>query len=258
MPEGDTIAWAAHRIRPVLDGAVPDSIETPQPRHALDRWPERLAGRAVTTIATHGKHLFLHFEDDLVLHSHLGMKGAWAVYGPGRRWRRSPSRAWIVLRARGQEVIQFDGPLLELVTGGRVRFDQRLAALGPDVLEERFDAERFLRLLRTDDQTRTLGDALLDQRNVAGIGNIWKAEGCWEAAVDPWRRVSEVSDAEAIAVVEAMRPRMSLSAREGPRTIKARVYRCTGRPCSRCGTAIVAGGQGDANRTTYWCPGCQT
>jgi endonuclease-8 len=258
MPEGDTIAWAAHRIRPVLDGAVPDSIETPQPRHALDRWPERLAGRAVTTIATHGKHLFLHFEDDLVLHSHLGMKGAWAVYGPGRRWRRSPSRAWIVLRARGQEVIQFDGPLLELVTGGRVRFDQRLAALGPDVLEERFDGERFLRLLRTDDQTRTLGDALLDQRNVAGIGNIWKAEGCWEAAVDPWRRVSEVSDAEAIAVVEAMRPRMSLSAREGPRTIQARVYRCTGRPCLRCGTAIVAGGQGDANRTTYWCPGCQT
>src|SRR5205085_2549065 len=204
-PEGDTIAWAAHRIRPVLEGAVPDSIEAPQPRHALDRWPERLAGRAVTTISTHGKHLFLHFEGDLVLHSHLGMKGTWAVYGTGRRWRRSPSRAWIVLHSRGRQVIEFDGPVLELVTEGRVRFDQRLAALGPDVLDERFDAERFVRLLRTDDQTRTLGDALLDQRNVAGIGNIWKAEGCWEAVVDPWRRLSDVSDAEAVAVVAAMR-----------------------------------------------------
>jgi endonuclease VIII len=259
MPEGDTIAYAANRLRPVLEGRVPDQITTPQRRHALDRWPERLAGRSVTKITTHGKHLFVGFEGGLVLHSHLGMSGAWAVYEAGRRWRRSPARAWIVMRSGGHEVVEFDGPLLELMTDGRTRFDQRLAALGPDVLATEFEADRFLRAVRSDDQTRTIGDALLDQRTVAGIGNIWKAEGCWEAAVDPWRRLESVADAEAVAIIDAIRPRMSLSAREGPLTIDARVYGRAGRRCPRCGATIVArAGQGDANRTTYWCPGCQT
>ncbi|MGZ6565109.1 MAG: DNA-formamidopyrimidine glycosylase family protein [Solirubrobacteraceae bacterium] len=277
MPEGDTIAWAAHRIRPVLEGRVPDQILTPHPRFGRDRWPERLGGRVVERIDTHGKHLFLHFEGNLVIHSHLGMKGVWGVYGPGRAgqpparrpgspdraapassgWGRSRSRAWLVFVAAAFEVVEFDGPTLELLTDGRVRFDQRLAALGPDVLAAEFDADRFLRLLRADDQTRPIGDALLDQRNVAGIGNIWKAEGCWEAGIDPWRAVGEVSDSEAVAIVSGVRPRMLRSAREGPRTIGPRVYRLSGRPCRRCGVAIVARSQGDANRTTYWCPGCQ-
>src|SRR5881275_1602605 len=86
MPEGDTIAYAAYRMRPVLEGHVPDSIRTPHPRHALDRWPERLAGRAVTDVDTHGKHLFVRFEGGLALHSHLGMRGIWGVYGQRRRW----------------------------------------------------------------------------------------------------------------------------------------------------------------------------
>jgi endonuclease VIII len=257
MPEGDTIAYAANRIRPVLEGRVPEEIDAPQPRHALDRWPSRLEGRAVTSVDTHGKHLFLRFEGDLVLHSHLGMIGVWGVYGPGRRWGRSPRRAWIVLRSDGHEVVEFDGPLLELMTEGRTRFDQRLAALGPDVLSSQFDRERFLARLRGDDQTRFIGDALLDQRNVAGIGNIWKAEGCWEAAIDPWRRAGDVSDSEAMAIIEATRPRMTRSAMQGHRAIQARVYGQAGRPCPRCGTRIAARGQGDANRTTYWCPGCQ-
>ena len=257
MPEGDTIAYAANRMRPVLEGRVPDEILTPHPRHALDRWPDRLAGRAVTSVDTHGKHLFLRFEGDLVLHSHLGMVGVWGVYGDGRRWGRSPRRAWVVFRAEGHEVVEFDGPLLELMTDGRTRFDQRLAALGPDVLASEFDREGFLRLLRSDDQTRRLGDALLDQRNVAGIGNIWKAEGCWEAGIDPWRRVSAVTDEDAAAIIEAVRPRMQRSATLGHRAIQPRVYGHAGRPCPRCGTTIVARGQGDANRTTYWCPGCQ-
>ena len=258
MPEGDTIAYAARRIRPVLEGRVPEEIATPHPRHALDRWPDRLAGRVVESVDTHGKHLFLRFEGDLVLHSHLGMTGVWGVYGPGRRWGRSARRAWIVFRAAGHEVVEFDGPVLELMTGGRTRFDQRLAALGPDVLAARFDFPRFLARLRTDDQTRALGDALLDQRNVAGIGNIWKAEGCWEARIDPWRALAGVSDEEATRIVEAIRPRMMRSAEFGHRAIRARVYGFAGRPCPRCGAAIVARGQGDANRTTYWCPGCQS
>src|ERR1700744_4453432 len=108
MPEGDTIAYAANRMRPVLEGRIPDEIETPHPRHALDRWPGRLAGRTLTRIDTHGKHLFLRFEGDLVLHSHLGMVGVWGVYAQDRRWSRSPRRAWIVFRVPDYKVVQFD------------------------------------------------------------------------------------------------------------------------------------------------------
>ncbi len=257
MPEGDTIAYAATRMRPVLVGHDPEEIRTPQPRHALDRWPDRLSGRQVVAVDTHGKHLFIRFAGDLVIHSHLGMIGVWGVYGPERRWGRSARRAWLVLSRAGYDVVQFDGPLLELITEGRRRFDQRLAALGPDVLAVEFDRELFLRRLRADDPTRPFGDALLDQRNVAGIGNIWKAEGCWEAEIDPWRALGQVSDAEATAVIEATRPRMARSAVDGPRAIKPRVYRQLGRPCPRCGGPIASHGQGDANRTTYWCQGCQ-
>jgi endonuclease VIII len=258
MPEGDAIAYAARRIRPVLEGAVPDEIATPQPRHRMDRWPERLEGRAVRAVDTHGKHLFLRFEGDLVLHSHLRMTGSWRVYRSGERWRRSPRRAWLVLRSRGHEVVEFDGPVLELMTESRTRFERRLAGLGPDVLAEPFDRERFLRRLREDDPTRGIGDALLDQRVVAGIGNMWKAEGCWGAGVDPWRPLREVSDAEAVATIEAVRPRMLDSAEHGPGQHAGHgVYNRAGRPCPRCGARVRARGQGDDNRTTFWCPGCQ-
>jgi endonuclease VIII len=257
VPEGDTLAYAANRIRPILQGRVPDSLQTPHPRHRFDRWPERLAGRAVTSVDSHGKHLFIRFDGGLALHSHLGMIGVWGVYGRGRRWGRSRSRAWLVIDVGEHEVVQFDGPLLELLTEGRTRFDQRLAALGPDMLADTFDGDEFLRRLRGDDPTRPIGDALLDQATVAGIGNIWKAEGCWEAGIDPWRSVGAVSDAEALAIIAGVRPRMQSSAIGGPRTIKPRAYKRAGRPCPRCGAQILARGQGDANRTTYWCPGCQ-
>ena len=190
MPEGDTIHSAARRIRAVLVGSAIEEIETPQPRHALDRWPERLGGRAVRAVDARGKHLFIRFDGDLTLHSHLRMRGRWSVYRRGERWRRSPRRAWLVLRTREHEVVQFDGPVLELMTDSRTRFDQRIAALGPDLLAEDFDERRFLRRLREDDQTRGIGDALLDQRNLAGVGNMWKSEGCFLAGVDPWRRVT--------------------------------------------------------------------
>jgi endonuclease-8 len=254
MPEGDTIVWAANRIRPVLQGRVPDEILTPQPRHRMDRWPERLAGRAVSSVATHGKHLFMHFDGGLVLHSHLRMTGAWRVSRERRRW----AHAWLVIRAADRWVVQLGGPVLELMTEGRLRFDQRLAGLGPDVLAERFDERRFLARLREDDPGRTIGEALLDQRNVAGIGNIWKAEACWEAGVDPWTAVGEVSDAQALALIAGIRPRMARSATEGPRAIEARVYGRAGHPCPRCGEAITARRQGEENRNTYWCPRCQT
>jgi len=256
MPEGDTIRWHASRIAPALVGRAPERITTHE-RFSRDRWPERLTDRTVTAVDTYGKHLFIRFEGGLSLHSHLGMVGSWGVYGDGHRWSRSRRRAWIIIRAGGTDVVQFDGSTLQLLTDGRTRFDRRLAALGPDVLADEFDSERFLRRLRESDPTRGIGDALLDQTIVAGIGNMWKAEACWDAAIDPWRKVEHVTDAEALTLIDAARPRMLESAVGGPRVIAPHVYKLGGRPCARCGTVIRSRGQGDANRTAYWCPGCQ-
>ncbi len=256
MPEGDTILSAARRVGAALVDQSIVAIETPQPRHALDRWPERLDGRAVRSVDARGKHLFIRFEGDLTLHSHLRMTGLWGVYGRGQRWRRSPRRAWLVIRTDRHEVVEFDGPVLELMTDSRTRFDRRLAALGPDVLATAFDERRFVELLRQDDQSRGIGDALLDQRNLAGVGNLWKAEGCFLAGVDPWRRLRDLTDAEALAVVAELRAPMLDSAAGRPRA-QHWVYDRAGLPCRRCGTPIRARGQGDDNRTTYWCPACQ-
>jgi endonuclease-8 len=257
VPEGDTIHWAANRIRPVLAGRVPDEVRTPHPRHARDRWPERLRDRAVTSVDAHGKHLFLRFEGDLTLHSHLRMTGSWAVYRDGRRWRRSPHRAWLVLRARDHEVVEFDGPVLELLTESRTRFDRRLAALGPDILAPELDEARYLRRLREDDPLRGIGDALLDQGTLAGIGNLWKTEACWRAEIDPWRPVRSISDEEALRLVHEVRPLMRRSAETGDQNRDKRAYGRAGMPCHRCGTRMRGRGQGDDNRMTFWCPGCQ-
>jgi endonuclease VIII len=259
MPEGDSIHAAARRISEALVGRPIESIEAPQPRHALDRWPERLGGRAVRAVEARGKHLFVRFDGELTLHSHLRMGGWWGVFRRGERWRRSPRRAWLVIRTPEHEVVQFDGPVLELMTDGRSRFDQRIAGLGPDVLADDFDARAAVRRMREDDQTRGVGDALLDQRNASGIGNIWKSESCFAAGVDPWRRLDATADEELLATLEAARSRMLHSVELGghvPREELA-VHDRAGRPCRSCGTPIRARGQGDDNRTTYWCPGCQ-
>lgn len=257
MPEGDTIHHAADRIRSVLEGRVPDAIRTPHPRFGRDRWPERLEGRAVTAVTAHGKHLFLRFGEDLTIHSHLRMTGAWRVHPEGARWARSPRRAWLVITKDDNNVVQFDGPVLELLTETRRRFDRRLALLGPDIVADEFDRATVLKRLREDDPTRGIGDALLDQRVVAGIGNLWKAEGCWLAQVDPWRPTRDVSDDEVARILDELRPRMRESARDGNRSRHRSIYNNAGRACPRCGTPITARGQGDDNRTTYWCPGCQ-
>jgi endonuclease VIII len=254
MPEGDTIHYAANRIRPILAGHVPDAIATPHPRFARAAWAERLAGRAVTSVDAHGKHLFLRFEGGLTIHSHLRMTGSWRVLQPG--WRR-PGSAWLALRRGEHEVVQVRGPVLELMTESRTRFDQRLAALGPDILAPEFDERRFLRRLRDDDPTRPIGDALLDQRTIAGIGNLWKVEGCFAAGIDPWRPTGAVSDEEALAIVAACRPRMRQSAADGNQRRFRRIYGNGGRPCPRCGTPIRERAQWEQNRATFWCPSCQ-
>lgn len=270
MPEGDSIHRAARRVGEALVGQRIESIEMPQRRHAMDRWAERLSGRGVRSVDAHGKHLFLRFDGDMTLHSHLRMGGSWGVYARGQRWRRSPGRAWLVIRTNEHEVVQFDGPVLELMTDSRTRLDQRIAALGPDVLAAEFDEREFVRRLRDDDQTRAIGDALIDQRNIAGLGTVWKSEGCFLAGISPWRKLRDVADDEALAVVRAVRPPMRASAAGNGRIVTWTpprggstyegtkwVFERTGLPCRRCGTLVQGRGQGDDNRNTYWCSECQ-
>jgi endonuclease-8 len=258
MPEGDTIHNAARRVGAALVGTEIVSIETPHPRHRMDRWPDRLAGRRVRAVDARGKHLFLRFEGDLTLHSHLRMGGLWGVYRRGERWRRSAHRAWLVIRTPEHEVVQFDGPVLELMTEGRTRFDQRITGLGPDLLADDFDERRYLSRLRGDDRTRPFGDALLDQRTLSGIGNIWRSEACFHAGVDPRRRLEDVTNDEALAAVRAIRPLMRASAERRGYAEHPWVYRRVGLPCRRCGTLIQSRGLGDDNRIAYWCAGCQS
>jgi endonuclease-8 len=257
MPEGDTIHRAAHRMRVLLAGKVPDEIVTPHPRHAYERWPERLRGRAVSSVDAHGKHLFVRFEGDVTLHSHLRMTGTWGVYRAGQRWGRSARRAWLVLKGAGGEAVQFDGPVLELRPEPELRRDPRLAALGPDILAEDFDPSAVLARLRKGDPDRPFGEALVDQRVVAGIGNIWRAEACFAGGIDPWRATADVDEPEVVAVLGIARECMAESVRAGFYARPRAVYRRAGMPCPRCGTTIRSRGQGEQNRTAYWCPGCQ-
>ena len=257
MSEGDTIHRAANRIRAVLQGQVPEEILTPHPRHRADHWPQKLHGRSIRAVDAYGKHLFLRFEGDLTLHSHLRMTGLWSVHRQGVRWRRSPQRAWLVLRSESWEVVQFDGPLLELTSDARARSEPRLLALGQDVLGESFDMSRFLLRLRSDDPDRPIGDALLNQNTIAGIGNLWKAELCFACKIDPWRRLAVVSDEEAVSLVDKARELMGKSVKDGFKARPRAVYKQAGLPCPRCGTIIRRRGQGENNRSTFWCPGCQ-
>jgi len=257
MPEGDTIHHAANRIRAVLEGCVPEQILTPQARHRIDDWPRTLAGRTVRSVDAHGKHLFVRFEGGVTLHSHLRMTGSWGVHRRGERWRRARQRAWIVLRYGDWDVVEFDGPVLELMSESRTRTHPQLAALGQDVLGERFDEGRFLARLRADDQTRPIGDALLNQETVAGIGNMWKAESCFALGIDPWRELRHLADGEALALVGHARAAMRRSVDAGHPPRAHEVYRRAGRPCPRCATPIRRREQGENNRVTFWCPGCQ-
>lgn len=252
MPEGDTIAYAARRIRPILVGHEP----TVESRHgATHGWGERLSGHQVTAIETYGKHLFIRFEHDLLIHSHLRMTGTWHTGLIGARWRRAPRRAWLRLTVGDHEVVQFDGPVLDLLTGLRARIDRRVAQLGPDVLGEDFDNRDFLHRLRQDDPTRPFGDTLLDQRIVAGLGTIWRAESLFDAGVSPLTPNARITDEQACAVIAGVRPRMADSAQGGRQMREKHVYGHS--RCSRCSGRIDSRGLGDDNRRLYWCPSCQ-
>jgi len=250
MAEGDTILRLARRLDAALAGqSIAASAPSPRGRAA---GVERLDGRRLDGAEARGKHLLLHF-GELALHSHLGMSGGWHLYRRSGPWRRPRASAWAVLAGSEQEAVQFGGPTLRVLPSERLRRDPQLARLGPDLLAADFEAEPVVAAMRAQ-SGRGVGDALLDQTLVAGIGNIFKSEACFAARVDPWRPLADLSDEELAGVLAAARHEM-LDAVASGRHHPA-VYRRRG-PCPVCGGPISSRGQGDANRTTYWCPNCQ-
>lgn len=252
MAEGDTIRRAAHRIGAALAGREV-AVTTPNPRGRATG-VARLDGETLVEATAHGKNLFLSF-GELTLHSHLGMSGGWHVYRRGQRWTRPKRSAWAALATEAFEVVQFGGPTLRVIRTATVGRDPKIARLGPDILAADFTPTVGLESLRATDQTRALGDALLNQTLIAGIGNIFKSEGCWAARVDPRRSLAGVKDDELERVVEMTQSLMTTAVADG--RAPKRIYRKAGLPCPRCRRRISSRGQGDDNRTTYWCPNCQ-
>ena len=251
MAEGDTVLRLARRFEQTLVGETV-AAGAPNPRGKA-AGIERLDGRRLERVAARGKHFLLDF-GELSLRSHLGMSGGWRIYQQGARWRRPRTSAWAVLSGGGWEAVQFGGPTLQVMNTTRLRRDPQIARLGPDILAEHFDEEAIVAATRAD-PTRTLGDALLDQHLVAGIGNIFKSEACFAALLDPWRPIGELSEAELRRVLAAARGLMREAVRSGRHPHK--IYGRRQGACPRCRGRISSRGQGDANRTTYWCPRCQ-
>ena len=219
-------------------------VETPHPRAAVKQLAPRLNGRRLERVEAIGKNLLLHFEGGLVLRSHLRMKGRWGVLERDAAVFGTP---WLVLRGARHTGVLWNGPVLELDRGVALR-------LGPDILAEPPDYDAMLERLRRSPD-RQVGDALLDQRLVSGIGNVWKVESLWAQRISPWRPLAEVSDAELRAVLTTAHELMRASLDGVPG--RRQVYRRKSHMCPRCGTPIRSWPQGDDARMAYWCPQCQ-
>ncbi len=271
MPEGDTVWQAAQRLHRALATRMLTRSDLRVPAHAT----ADLTGRTVLDVTPRGKHLLTRIEGGLTLHSHLGMEGSWKVYTPGERWRGGPGhQIRAILGTEGLTAVGYRLPVLELLhtaAEGRV-----VGHLGPDLLGPEWNPGTALaNLLR--DPARPLGEALLDQRNLAGIGNVYKSELSFLVRATPWLPVGElpaevaeqlVALARRLLEANRERPARSTTGRREPRLF---VYGRAPRPCLRCGAAIRVAdqswgylpgrggsGRGSLGRPTYWCPGCQT
>ncbi|HEY6962075.1 MAG TPA: DNA-formamidopyrimidine glycosylase family protein [Gaiellaceae bacterium] len=244
MPEGDSLHRAARRLQPLVGQRI--AAESPHPRAQAERVAERIDGRVLESVEAIGKNLLLRFEGGVVVRSHLRMSGRWSLRPRGERRVGKP---WLVLRGERAEGVLWNGPVLELHA-------RAIARLGPDILERPPRLDAMLDRMRGADASRWFGETLLDQSVVAGIGNMWLAETLWAARLSPWRRLRDVPEAERRLALHTAAELMRASVdrgREGPH----QVYRRAGQPCPRCRTPIKSWGQGDDDRTAYWCPVCQ-
>ncbi|SOB79443.1 DNA-formamidopyrimidine glycosylase family protein [Streptomyces sp. 1331.2] len=259
MPEGDSVYRVAARLHEALAGQLLTSADLRVPAHAT----AELAGRRVLEVAPRGKHLLTRLEGGLTLHTHLRMDGRWEVYGPGERWTGGP--AWqirAVLATDRGTAVGYRLPVVELL---RTTDEQRAVGhLGPDLLGPDWDPVEAVRRLLAH-PGRPVIEALLDQRNLAGIGNVYANELCFVAGVTPWTEVGQlphpdrlVERARQMLEANKLRPGHITTGDTRP-GYQHWVYGRAGRPCPRCVTPVVTGRQGapPQDRSVFWCPYCQ-
>jgi endonuclease VIII len=268
MPEGHSSHRNAGLFGDALVGRELVRVDAPAPRVASHRFEERLPGEVVSGAEAVGKHHLLRFESGRLLHSHLLMSGIWRLRRAGERHSRSG--LFLALHTAAHSALLYRCPTVRLFEPGEP-LPPFLLATGPDLLDcARDPGADMVAALMAAEAHRTVGDALMDQRLVAGIGNVYKSETCFLCGVDPWRRLDALSvdDARALGETAGRLLADGVSDRGAIRTYRPTgappwsrertwVYGRRGRPCRRCGTTIRSRGQGDANRTTYWCPTCQ-
>jgi endonuclease-8 len=259
MPEGDTVWLAGRRLHDALAGRRLTRSDFRVPTLAT----VDLSGRTVTEVVSRGKHLLTRIDDDRTLHTHFRMDGSWHLYRPGERWRGGPQWQVRVLLENAQwQAVGYRLPVVELLPRGHER--DAVGHLGPDILGPDWDPAEAVRRLAADPD-RELGPALLDQRNLAGVGNLYKAEVCFLAGLTPWTRVGDVPDlAGLVDRVARLLQANKATARQVTTgdTRRGRqhwVFERAGRPCLRCGSRVASAEQGAAPyaRITYWCPSCQ-
>jgi endonuclease-8 len=265
MPEGDTIFRTAEVLRAALVGRRITGARA-QPRPGLRRVPDlsRVIGSTVSSVEALGKHLLIGFDNGLTLRSHLRMSGSWHRYAPGEAWRRPMRQASAILETTQSVAVAFNTPTVELLSDAELRRSRPLSALGPDLLGRDFDAADALHRLR-ERPGMELGNALLDQTAVAGIGNVYKSEVAFLERLDPWAPVAAFDDEELGSALRTARRLMQANVRGGARVTTGSpahgqglwVYGRAGRPCRRCGTRIEQRRQGEMARQTFWCPRCQ-
>lgn len=245
MPEGDSLHRIARELRVLVGERI--EAESPNPRGLVTGVARAVDGRRLEQVEAIGKNLLLRFEGAVVVRSHLRMTGRWRVQR--RDAARRGGSPWLVLRSSEWEATQWNGPVLTLGGEAVVR------ELGPDLLAEDTEIGNVVARLRREEDARVVGEALVDQRVVAGIGNVWLAEMLWQVRLSPWTPLRDVTDDQLGDALEWAREAMLASV--GGRRSRGAVYRRAGRGCPRCGEPIRSRGLGDANRTAYWCPRCQ-
>jgi endonuclease VIII len=285
MPEGDSIFRAARTLHRALGSKVVVRFESVFPALIRVHDDRPITGMAVDRVESAGKHVLMHFRSNdpaaedsaanegLVLHTHMRMNGSWHIYRPGERWRRPHRDMRIVVATSDFEAVGFNIPVAEFVRSSRLPRHSELSSLGPDLLGKDFDTAAAVARIRTQPMTE-IADALLNQRLVAGIGNVYKSEVLFACGVNPFALVEQVGDTQLAQLVETARRFLQLNVSTGlaPMTTYTGYRRTAGRgdaserlwvygrgrlPCRRCGTAVSVQAQGKDARLTYWCSRCQ-
>jgi len=278
MPEGDTIYRTARTLQKVLGGKVVTAFETGLAKLAAVNDESPIVGRTVERVEARGKWCLIFFSGDLILVTHMLMSGSWHIYKAGEKWWQPRSRMRVVITCGDYQAVAFNVPIAEFHMARSLERSSQVPKLGPDVLSEGFSVEHGVQALRERAASHPedeVGVVLLNQRVMAGLGNVYKSEVAFAARVNPFRAMRTITEREMEALVEVARKYMTANVAEGTseqmvtytgprRTTRAMdhgarmwVYRRQGEECRRCGAAIMMRKQGVQVRSTYWCPSCQ-